>query len=167
MTVDVPGRSRRLPIVLIAVAAVLVIAAAVTIIILTNDQDDDGLPVAGPGTCADNRGRPQVLAYFDGPDADANMEAAAGSLRADKQVAAVGTETRQRAFERFKEIFKDQPELLKLARPEALPASVYVLPIRGIRPEDLANRMRTQFPTAGKITPDACRVTATSGPQSS
>lgn len=149
---------------LIVLAGVVVVAAAVAIIILTNDQDDEGPPVAGPGTCTGNRGRAQVQAYFDGPDADANMRVVADALRDDKQVAAIGTEDRQQAFARFKEIFKDQPELLKIARAEALPASVYVLPVRGVKPEDLAARIRAEFPTAGDITPDACRVTPTSAP---
>jgi cell division transport system permease protein len=51
-------------------------------------------------------------------------------LRADLEknpaVESVGYENRDQAYTRFKEIFSSQPELVKLARPEALPASFNV-----------------------------------------
>ncbi len=49
-----------------------------------------------------------------------------GELEATSGVQAVEYESRQAAFERFKRIFEGQPELLSLARPEALPASLRV-----------------------------------------
>jgi len=52
------------------------------------------------------------------------------TLRADLEknpaVESVAYENRDQAFARFKEIFASQPELVKLARPEALPASFNV-----------------------------------------
>ncbi|MGH3914443.1 MAG: permease-like cell division protein FtsX [Pseudonocardiaceae bacterium] len=47
-------------------------------------------------------------------------------LEVSAGVQAVEFESRQDAFERFKRIFEGQPELLALARPEALPASLRV-----------------------------------------
>ncbi|MGH4016966.1 MAG: permease-like cell division protein FtsX [Pseudonocardiaceae bacterium] len=47
-------------------------------------------------------------------------------LEATSGVQTVVFESRQDAFERFKRIFEGQPELLALARPEALPASLRV-----------------------------------------
>lgn len=47
-------------------------------------------------------------------------------LEADPAVESVTYENRDQAYERFKEIFSSQPELVKLARPEALPASFNV-----------------------------------------
>jgi cell division transport system permease protein len=47
-------------------------------------------------------------------------------LKADPAVESVSFENRDQAFERFKRIFEAQPELVKLARPEALPASLHV-----------------------------------------
>ncbi len=49
-----------------------------------------------------------------------------GELEATSGVQSVEFESRQAAFERFKRIFEGQPELLSLARPEALPASLRV-----------------------------------------
>jgi cell division transport system permease protein len=49
-----------------------------------------------------------------------------GELEASSGVQSVVFESRQAAFERFKRIFEGQPELLSLARPEALPASLRV-----------------------------------------
>lgn len=47
-------------------------------------------------------------------------------LEATAGVQVVEFESRQDAFERFKRIFEGQPELLALARPEALPASLRI-----------------------------------------
>ncbi|WP_436494177.1 permease-like cell division protein FtsX [Actinokineospora sp. HUAS TT18] len=48
------------------------------------------------------------------------------ALEGDPAVESVQFENREQAFERFKRIFEAQPELVKLARPEALPASFRV-----------------------------------------
>ena len=47
-------------------------------------------------------------------------------LESDPAVESVKYENRDQAYARFKEIFASQPELVKLARPEALPASFNV-----------------------------------------
>lgn len=49
-----------------------------------------------------------------------------GQLEATSGVQSVEFESRQAAFTRFQRIFEGQPELLQLARPEALPASLRV-----------------------------------------
>lgn len=56
-----------------------------------------------------------------GPCTDLRSE-----LEATSGVETVVFESRARAYERFQEIFEGQPELLQLARPEALPASLRV-----------------------------------------
>jgi cell division transport system permease protein len=48
------------------------------------------------------------------------------ALKNDPAVEEVTYENRDQAYKRFKEIFASQPELVKLARPEALPASFNV-----------------------------------------
>jgi len=64
------------------------------------------------------------------------------SLRSDLErnpaVESVVYENRDEAFERFKRIFEAQPELVKLARPEALPASFHVKLRQPDRPEVIA-----------------------------
>ncbi|WP_156754192.1 permease-like cell division protein FtsX [Actinokineospora pegani] len=57
------------------------------------------------------------------------------SLETDPAVETVVFENRDEAFERFKRIFEAQPELVKLARPEALPASFRVKLVDPDRPE--------------------------------
>lgn len=71
---------------------------------------------------------------FLSPDISANdancasttCSALRGELESTSGVESVVFESRQAAFERFKRIFQGQPELLQLARPEALPASLRV-----------------------------------------
>jgi len=95
--------------------------------------------------CLDRGGRQTVVAYFSGDDPDPAMRQAAEALDEDDRIAWVKTETRQEAYERFKEIFADRPEILKLARPEALPASVTLLPADGVYPGDLADAIADEF----------------------
>lgn len=56
-------------------------------------------------------------------------------LENDPAVESVKYENREDAYKRFKEIFASQPELVKLARPEALPASFNVKLFQPDRPE--------------------------------
>jgi cell division protein FtsX len=58
------------------------------------------------------------------------------------------TETRDQAYAEFLEIFKDQPELIDLARPAALPSSVQVKPADGVSTGQLAKHLRAEFPAA-------------------
>src|SRR2546430_12905679 len=59
-------------------------------------------------------------------------------LESNPAVQSVTYENRDEAFERFKRIFEAQPELVKLARPEALPASFHVKLKQPDRPEVIA-----------------------------
>jgi hypothetical protein len=95
--------------------------------------------------CLDRGGRQTVVAYFSGDNPDRAMRQVAEALGEDDRIAWVKTETRQEAYQRFKEIFVDQPELVELARPEALPASVTLLPAEGVYPGDLANAITDEF----------------------
>src|SRR3982074_3422580 len=56
-------------------------------------------------------------------------------LEGNPAVGSVVYENRDEAFARFKRIFEAQPELVKLARPEALPASFHVKLRNPDRPE--------------------------------
>jgi cell division transport system permease protein len=56
-------------------------------------------------------------------------------LESNPAIDTVTFENRDQAFERFKKIFQSQPELVKLARPEALPASFHVKLKQPDRPE--------------------------------
>jgi cell division transport system permease protein len=48
------------------------------------------------------------------------------SLEGNQAVESVVYESQDQAYERFKRIFRSQPELVELARPESLPASLHV-----------------------------------------
>ncbi|MFL6145185.1 MAG: permease-like cell division protein FtsX [Labedaea sp.] len=56
-------------------------------------------------------------------------------LDSDPAIESVTFENRDQAFERFKRIFAAQPELVKLARPEALPASFHIKLVHPDRPD--------------------------------
>jgi cell division transport system permease protein len=57
------------------------------------------------------------------------------ALENDPAVETVKYENRDQAYKRFKEIFASQPELVKLARPQALPASFNVKLVNPDRPQ--------------------------------
>lgn len=84
--------------------------------------------------------------FFDGDDPDSVMRAAADKLRDDERFESVREETRQEAYEHFKEIFKDQPDLVDLARPEALPAAVHLMVRKGTTAKQVEKAMRAEFP---------------------
>ncbi len=56
-------------------------------------------------------------------------------LENDEAVSTVNFESRDEAFERFQQLFEAQPELLKLVRPQSLPASFNVTLKESDRPE--------------------------------
>ena len=167
------GGSRRRTVWLI-VAAVLVLAAgATTVFLMTREDDtpaarpwvppereppygvDHGIPEYGPAEiqkfCLDPGGKQTVIVYFAGPDPDSVMRQAAEELDGDERIASVETETQQEAYERFKQVFAEQPELVELARPEALPASVTLLPADGLYPGDLVDALTDELPEIDSV----------------
>ncbi|TDV54125.1 permease-like cell division protein FtsX [Actinophytocola oryzae] len=143
--------TRRVGLVLWAAVGVVVAAfAAVTVLaVVTYD---------GPGTAS----RPlvpevprssvclnKVILYFETDD---EMRDAAARLRTHPQVESLIMETKAEAYERFKKIFADQPELVELARPEALPASVTIRPTPGTDADRLSKRLAADF---GRLDDDA------------
>ena len=60
-------------------------------------------------------------------------------------------ETQQEAYERFKQTFAQQPELVELARPEAMPASLTLLPAEGLYPGDLADALTDELPEIDSV----------------
>jgi cell division transport system permease protein len=88
------------------------------------------------------QGKLEVSVYLNN-DISANDPGCTGdvckALRSDLEnnpaVATVDYENRDEAFKRFKRIFEAQPELVQLARPEALPASFHVKLHNPDRPE--------------------------------
>jgi hypothetical protein len=166
------GPRRRLVWLIVAAALVLGagIGAGATYVLLRDDEDPANKPWVPPAAdspslggneysgadaiqryCLDLGGRQTVIAYFDGDDPDLAMRQAVEALDEDDRIDRVTTETRQEAYERFTEIFADQPELLEMARPEALPASVTLLPADDVYPGDLADAITDEFSTIDSV----------------
>ncbi|QUQ65023.1 permease-like cell division protein FtsX [Kutzneria sp. CA-103260] len=72
-------------------------------------------------------------------------------LATHQDVASVVTQTQQQTFEEFQRMFADQPDVLKTARPEALPAVVKVWPKAGASASALGDRLTQQFPPPAEI----------------
>ncbi|SFP83989.1 hypothetical protein SAMN05421810_103574 [Amycolatopsis arida] len=98
---------------------------------------------AGPIPCP----REVVVSFRTDADMFAGAERVAGIV----DVESVATETQQQAYERFREIFKDRPDLLEIARPEALPASITVLPTVSADRDGLVAALRAQLPMADEV----------------
>lgn len=143
-----------------AVVAVLAAVAVVVFVSTSGSEGDDeargGSPkpeVPAPGWEDCDRGHSHVIVYFE---TDEEMTAADRTLRADQQIAATAPSTKAENFERFKELFADQPELVKIARVEAIPASVAVLPAQDVDLDGLADRLRAKYPGEDTVEPRSC-----------
>lgn len=113
---------------------------------------------AGPNACSAGPHAEQVMVYFDD---DADMRAAAKQMRDDGRIAALDTETKRESWERFKRRNAYQPEVIKLANPEASGASLWLLPAGGTSPADLARQMYGEFPRANGATSVSCPLPTT------
>ncbi|MFK0251754.1 permease-like cell division protein FtsX [Amycolatopsis azurea] len=78
----------------------------------------------------------------------AEPPAPAAGFRDDPRARRVLTETKAEAYERFKKLFADKPELVELTTPDVLPA---VVPVAGTDPEAWANELRQRLPEATKV----------------
>lgn len=73
-------------------------------------------------------GRLKVTANFSGDDPDTSMRTAERVARADPAVEVIRTETQRQAYDRFRELFADHPDMVELLRPDSLPASIDLSP---------------------------------------
>ncbi len=141
-----PGRSRLRAVRALAAVVALVIAGVATTVVIAT-RGIAGTPVAewrmSPlpagvseqdmrAACREAGGRAAVRVEFYGDDPDGQMRRAAGPLRRHPLVASMTTETQQQAYVRFTEIFADQPQVLDKVKPEAMPASVRLVPRDGV-----------------------------------
>lgn len=106
-------------------------------------------PVAGHAKCRVYS--EQVIVYFD---TDAEAAAFVSEFRPDPRVGALTTETKAQAYERFKEMFASQPEVVEMARPEALPASVWLAVAPGSDRAAFAAELKSRF--GDEVNGDAC-----------
>lgn len=129
---------------LIVLAAVVIVVVGVVVWFVVRGNQSAGSPaavgpIAMPGhqVCADHV---QINVTTD-----AQMNRIATAVLTDPQVGKVYTETQQQAFQHYQQEFADQPDLLALARPGVLPASVVVVPVGGVDVHSLADRFRGEF----------------------
>lgn len=79
---------------------------------------------------------------------DQRMAAIAHTLLTDPKVETVYTLTKAQAYQQYQQEFADLPQLEALGRPQALPASVVIVPVSGADVQQLAAAYRTEFPDA-------------------
>jgi len=135
----------------VIVAAILGAAAAVTTVLLLNRDSTD---TAAPRLCL------EIDIFFK---ADADMTRAADRLKTDPDVTKLVVETKQQSFERYKQLFANQPELLKLARLEAMPARVGLEPAHNMNRQALIDKLKPMFP--GETVQDSCEYVDRVGPR--
>jgi hypothetical protein len=138
-----------------AALAVLVVAGVVVGLFLTSPQDSTSRADPTPATS-----RPtgtstgstdcalQVSIEVAGDDQAAQI---VSMLREDRQASSVMLQSQQQTYEIFESEFQDQPSLAEIARPQALPAVVWVHPAPGVDPVHLADVYRARFTTAQEV----------------
>lgn len=113
--------------------AVAAVAGLVVTVVLAGVALD--LPGSLPSATQAPTERTDVVIYLcdtpavqvcDAPATDAQIDLVRAALAVDEAVAEVRHETQQQAYERFSELFADQPELVESVPPDALPASLRV-----------------------------------------
>ncbi|MFJ1764440.1 permease-like cell division protein FtsX [Amycolatopsis sp. NPDC088138] len=132
------------PVVVAALAAGVGLAFFVSALLRPPDLpvDTNPVPLAGHNLCA------SVAVYFRSDD---EMRAAAETFHDDPKARRVFVETKAEAYARFKEIFKDQAELLQSTRPDALPASVSLLAVPGTDLAAWARELHARFTNADQV----------------
>lgn len=101
----------------LAVAALLCGAGAASAVTFLVVRDDAGAPSA----------RQYEVRVFLDVEATAEQKAAVESALSSRYPAGtIRVETREQAYQRFKELYKDEPDLLEAVRPDSFPESLLV-----------------------------------------
>jgi cell division protein FtsX len=151
----VQQRPRKLLVLVVAVVAVVVaLGAVVTVLLVAGDDGTASPPAVTDSPVTTTRFCKNEVVVF--ADTDEEMRRIARTLRGDERIRRLDTMTKQDAFERYKVVFKDNPELLEAGRPEALPASVELTPALGVTPPSLAEQLRAELPTATQVRSSPC-----------
>ncbi|GAA3438422.1 hypothetical protein GCM10018954_080380 [Kutzneria kofuensis] len=82
---------------------------------------------------------------------DDELSQAQAKVRASHPDAESDTQTKQQSYEEFLQLFKDQPDVLRTARPEAMPAVVKVRPEPGASASALGDALAQEFPPPAEI----------------
>lgn len=128
-----------------AVLAVVFGGTEVTGRASAKEYDGDISPAATAAMCRGAGEPATVVAYFTLDDPDTAMRLKAEEMAGDERFEEIGQETQAQAYERFKEIFADQPELVEKARPEGMPASLFFTPADGLTATALLADLRDEL----------------------
>jgi FtsX extracellular domain len=148
----------RLLLTVIAVAALAIAGTAVIVLTINEPARPDFSFAQGPITtqAEEQPGCPDVITvYFQTDEA---MRRAEPEVEGDTRLYNVIAETKAAAYERFKVIFKDQPEMLRLARPEDLPASLTLAVGSQVGKDEMAAELRRTYAPAEVA--DPCELTS-------
>ncbi len=139
--------SHRPLIVFLAVAVVVIAGAVATVVLWPRTEHATGpapvISLTGHQVCADD-----IVIRVE---TDETMRQIAEVVRNDHRAQRLYSETKQEALVRFREIFKDSPDLVRSARVEALPASITVLPVEGADLHAWVTQLSAAFPAATSI----------------
>lgn len=89
----------------------------------------------------------------EAPATEEQISQLRAALTLDESVAEVRLETQQQAYERFSELFADQPELVESVTPDTLPGSLRITLVDGAPIDDIVNHYRTFDGTEEVIAP--------------
>ncbi len=113
----------------LVVVAPLIVVATVLVAVLV------------PGHVVTGAAVPYCTEIVISTKTDEGMRVAERELRADPRVREVTARTKQENFEHFKKVLANQPELLEIARVEAIPATVNVVEQLGVDAEPFADEL--------------------------
>jgi FtsX-like permease family protein len=134
-----------IPVVALAAAAGVGLAFLVAALVRPPDLpvDTNPVPLADHHLCAG-----VVVSFHTDPE----MRRASVTFHDDPKARRVFVQTKAEAYAKFKEVFKDQKELLQLTSPDALPASVQLIAVPGTDLKTWAQELHTRFPHADRVT---------------
>lgn len=146
----------RLLLTVIAVAALAIAGAAVIILTINRPERPDSSGYSMATNVPDMPGCPNVITIYFKTD-EAMLEAAP-RLEDDSRLYNIVQETKAQAYDRYRVIFKDQPDLVRLARPDTLPASVTFAVATESGKQRLLAELRRTYAPADVV--DPCEFTS-------
>jgi cell division protein FtsX len=130
----------------VVMALVLGVVAVVGVGLLVWSSVTTQAQASGTRQC----GKPDEVDIYLHDDAEL-PQVQAKVLATHQDVESVTTQTKQQSFEELQRLFADQPDLLKTARAEAMPALVKVWPKAGLSASALGDKLTQQFPAPAEI----------------
>lgn len=127
------------------------VAAGVVAALLLFRSDPGSAEPRGPMPLGDHQPcTDQVVLYVK---TDEDMTRVSIALADDAQIKKIYTETSQQTNERYRRIFADQPDILKLYKDGVLGATIHVTPAADVGARALADQLRTRFTEARRVDP--------------